>query len=27
MPPNNKADYINTGAWSKKAIKEAKREF
>ncbi len=25
MPPNNKADYINTGAWSKKAIKEAKR--
>jgi len=25
MPPNNRADYINTGAWSKKAIKEAKR--
>ena len=25
MPPNNKADYINTGAWSKKAITEAKR--
>lgn len=25
MPLNNKADYINTGAWSKKAIKEAKR--
>jgi len=25
MPPNNKADYINTGAWSKKAIVEAKR--
>jgi phosphoserine aminotransferase len=25
MAPNNKADYINTGAWSKKAIKEAKR--
>jgi phosphoserine aminotransferase len=25
MPPNNKADYLNTGAWSKKAIKEAKR--
>lgn len=25
MPPINKADYINTGAWSKKAIKEAKR--
>ncbi len=25
MPPNFKADYINTGAWSKKAIKEAKR--
>ena len=25
MPPNNKADYINTGAWSKKAISEAKR--
>jgi len=25
MPPKNKADYINTGAWSKKAIKEAKR--
>ncbi len=25
MPPNNKADYINTGAWSKKAIIEAKR--
>ncbi len=25
MSPNNKADYINTGAWSKKAIKEAKR--
>ncbi|MBT8382987.1 MAG: 3-phosphoserine/phosphohydroxythreonine transaminase [Ignavibacteriaceae bacterium] len=25
MPPKNRADYINTGAWSKKAIKEAKR--
>jgi len=25
MPPNNKADYINTGVWSKKAIKEAKK--
>ncbi len=25
MPPANKADYISTGAWSKKAIKEAKR--
>ena len=25
MPPANKADYINTGAWSKKAIKEGKR--
>ena len=25
MPSQNKADYINTGAWSKKAIKEAKR--
>ncbi len=25
MPPKNKADYMNTGAWSKKAIKEAKR--
>jgi len=25
MPPINKADYINTGAWSKKAIAEAKR--
>ena len=25
MPPNNKADYLNTGAWSKKAIKEAQR--
>ncbi len=25
MPPNNKADYIVTGAWSKKAVKEAKR--
>jgi len=25
MPPNFKADYINTGAWSKKAIKEAER--
>lgn len=25
MPPKNKADYISTGAWSKKAIKEAKR--
>lgn len=25
MPPVNKADYINTGVWSKKAIKEAKR--
>jgi phosphoserine aminotransferase len=25
IPPKNKADYINTGAWAKKAIKEAKR--
>jgi phosphoserine aminotransferase len=25
MPPKNKADYILTGAWSKKAQKEAKR--
>ena len=25
MPPINKADYISTGVWSKKAIKEAKR--
>ena len=25
MPPNNKADYIITGSWSKKALKEAKR--
>ncbi len=25
MPPKNKADYIVTGSWSKKAIKEAKR--
>jgi phosphoserine aminotransferase len=25
MPPANKADYIVTGVWSKKAIKEAKR--
>lgn len=25
MPPKNKADYILTGAWSKKAVKEAKR--
>jgi len=25
MPPDNKADYIVTGSWSKKAIKEAKR--
>jgi phosphoserine aminotransferase len=25
MPPANKADYIVTGSWSKKAIKEAKR--
>lgn len=25
MPPNNKADYILTGSWSKKALKEAKR--
>src|SRR4030065_1445498 len=25
MPPKNKADYIITGSWSKKAIKEAKR--
>jgi phosphoserine aminotransferase len=25
MPPKNKADYILTGSWSKKAIKEAKR--
>ncbi|HEX2963440.1 MAG TPA: 3-phosphoserine/phosphohydroxythreonine transaminase [Ignavibacteriales bacterium] len=25
MPPKNKADYISTGVWAKKAIKEAKR--
>ena len=25
MPPKNKADYISTGSWSKKGIKEAKR--
>lgn len=25
MPPKNKADYINTGSWAKKAAKEAKR--
>ncbi len=25
MPPANKADYIVTGSWSKKAVKEAKR--
>lgn len=25
MPPVNKADYIVTGSWSKKAVKEAKR--
>ncbi len=25
MPPQNKADYIVTGSWSQKAIKEAKR--
>lgn len=25
MPPANKADYIVTGTWSKKAVKEAKR--
>jgi phosphoserine aminotransferase len=25
MPPANKADYIVTGAWAKKAVKEAKR--
>ena len=25
MPPANKADYVVTGSWSKKAIKEAKR--
>lgn len=25
MPPNNKADYIITGAWSKKALAEAKK--
>ena len=25
MPPKNKADYIITGVWSKKALKEAKR--
>lgn len=25
MPPKNKADYILTGSWSKKAMKEAKR--
>jgi phosphoserine aminotransferase len=26
MPPKNKADYIITGSWAKKALKEAKRE-
>ena len=26
MPPANKADYILTGVWSKKALKEAKRD-
>jgi phosphoserine aminotransferase len=25
MPPANKADYIVTGSWAKKAVKEAKR--
>ena len=25
MPPKNKADYVLTGSWSKKSIKEAKR--
>jgi len=25
MPPKNKADYIVTGSWAKKAVKEAKR--
>jgi phosphoserine aminotransferase len=25
MPPVNKADYIVTGSWAKKAVKEAKR--
>lgn len=25
MPPKNKADYVVTGSWSKKAVKEAKR--
>ena len=25
MPPKNKADYVVTGSWSKKAIKEAKK--
>jgi phosphoserine aminotransferase len=25
MPPKNKADYISTGSWAKKAAKEAKR--
>lgn len=25
MPPKNKADYIVTGSWSKKAVKEAKK--
>ncbi|MFA7228110.1 MAG: 3-phosphoserine/phosphohydroxythreonine transaminase, partial [Melioribacteraceae bacterium] len=25
MPPKNKADYIVTGAWAEKAVKEAKR--
>lgn len=25
MPPKNKADYIVTGAWAKKSVKEAKR--
>ena len=25
MPPKNKADYIITGSWAKKALKEAKR--
>jgi phosphoserine aminotransferase len=26
MPPNKKADHIVTGSWSKKAVKEAKRD-
>ncbi|MBF0358894.1 MAG: 3-phosphoserine/phosphohydroxythreonine transaminase [Magnetococcales bacterium] len=26
-PANQSADYINTGSWSKKAIKEAKKQF